>query len=160
MNKALFLDRDGVINRDFLPYQHKLEHFYINDDVFPVLKNLHDKNYLLIIISNQGGIAKGLYSKKDVYVLYDHLNKLAAEYNFQFTDIYFCPHHDMYGRCICRKPDSQMLEKAMARYNVDPHISYFVGDTDRDVQAGLKAGVNTIKVIPNQSLKKIEELIK
>ena len=160
MNKAIFLDRDGVINRDFLPYHFKKDQFFVNEDVWEVVKVLKSKGYLLIIITNQGGIAKGLYTKEDVEKLHNGMKKEAAKYDIQFNEIYFCPHHDHYGKCICRKPDSLMLEKAIARFNIDPAISYFIGDTDRDVYAGLKAGVNTIRIIPNQSFKKILELVK
>jgi D-glycero-D-manno-heptose 1,7-bisphosphate phosphatase len=159
MNKAVFLDRDGVINRDFLPYQYKEEHFFINDGVWETLKEIKARDYLMIIITNQGGIAKGLYTKQDVDKIHEGLIKKAAQHGIEFTEIYFCPHHDKYGKCLCRKPNSIMLEKAIARFNIDAYKSYFIGDTDRDVQAGLGAGVNTIRVIPNQSLKKVLDLI-
>jgi D-glycero-D-manno-heptose 1,7-bisphosphate phosphatase len=160
MNKAVFLDRDGVLNRDFLPYHFKEEQFFINDDVWEVLPELKSRGYLFIIITNQGGIAKGLYTKEDVDNIHAGLIKTAADKGIEFLDIYFCPHHDQYGKCLCRKPDSLMLEKAIARFDIDPQISYFIGDTDRDVLAGIKAGVNTIKIISNQSLKKVADLIK
>jgi D-glycero-D-manno-heptose 1,7-bisphosphate phosphatase len=160
MNKAIFLDRDGVLNRDFLPYHFKEAHFFINDDVWEVLSQLKARGYLLIIITNQGGIAKGLYTKEDVDNIHAGLIKAAADKGIEFLEIYFCPHHDQYNKCLCRKPDSIMLEKAIARFDIDPQISYFIGDTDRDVQAGIKAGVNTIKIISNQSLKKVADLIK
>ncbi len=160
MKKAIFLDRDGVLNYDFLPYHFKPEHFIINKDVWEVLKIFREKGYLMIIITNQGGIAKGLYTKDDVNQIHQGLIKSAAEHGIHFLEIYFCPHHDNHGKCLCRKPNSGMLEKAIARFNIDPSVSYFIGDTERDVHAGLKAGVNTIKITANQSLQKVAKLIK
>ena len=160
MKKAVFLDRDGVINRDFLPYHFKKDHFFINEGLWEGLIQFKQKGYLLIIISNQGGIAKGLYTIRDVDKLHSDLIKEAAGYQIEFTEIYFCPHHDLYGKCICRKPDSLMLEKAIARFNIDPKVSYFIGDTDRDVQAGLKAGVTPIRISANKPLTEIMSLVK
>ncbi|MGI8892131.1 MAG: D-glycero-alpha-D-manno-heptose-1,7-bisphosphate 7-phosphatase [Bacteroidia bacterium] len=160
MIKAVFLDRDGVLNRDFLPYHFRKDQFFINRDVWESLRKIKKKGYAMILITNQGGIAKGLYTKVDVDVLHKDLIKTAAENEIEFLEVYFCPHHDLFGKCLCRKPGSVMLEKALARFNIDPVISYFIGDTERDVFAGLKAGVQTIKIIPNQSLLKVIDLIK
>lgn len=160
MNKAVFLDRDGVINRDFLPYHFKQEHFFINPGLWDALKEIKNKGYLFIIISNQGGIAKGLYKKEDVDKLHSVLINEARKYDIKFSEIYFCPHHDLYGKCLCRKPDSVMLEKAIARFNINESNSYFIGDTDRDIQAGLKAGVIPIKINANTPLTEIVSLIK
>ncbi len=151
-NKAVFLDRDGVINKEQGNYVTHLEDFIINIGVVEALKIFRDKNYLLIVISNQGGIAKGICTKEEVDYLHHHLHRSFKNNGIQLSAIYYCPHHPDVTNCICRKPDSQMLEKAMARFNIDPLQSYFIGDADRDMEAGKKAGVKTIKVIANQSL--------
>ena len=152
MNKAVFLDRDGVINLDHLPYQHKVEDFHILEGIGDTLKVLKDRGYLLIIISNQGGIAKSIYKKEDSERLHKILQDYLNNYNVKLDEVYYCPHHPVSGNCICRKPDSQMLEKGIARFNVDRERSYFVGDMERDMEAGRKAGLNVIKVTANDPL--------
>ncbi|MCX6275540.1 MAG: HAD family hydrolase [Bacteroidetes bacterium] len=154
-NKAVFLDRDGVINREQSRYVTHLEDFIINDGVVEALKIFRDKNYLLIVISNQGGISKGLCTKEEVDYLHLHLQRVMSNKGIEISEVYYCPHHPDVTNCICRKPDSQMLEKAMARFNINPLQSYFIGDAERDIEAGKKAGVKTIKVEANQSLMEV-----
>ncbi len=152
MNKAVFLDRDGVLNRDYLPYQYKVEHIHINPGVIETLKELQERNYILIIITNQGGIAKGIYDHKDVEKVNNFICSHFEKEKIKITEIYYCPHHDSISACICRKPDSVMLEKAMARFNIDKQLSYFVGDNKGDVEAALKAGVTPVKVDANNDM--------
>ena len=158
-NKAVFLDRDGVINRELGKYVTHLEDFIINDGVEAALKSFQEKKYALIVISNQGGIAKGICSKDEVDYLHLHLQRAMKNKGIEILEVYYCPHHPDTSNCICRKPDSQLLEKAMARFDIDPALSYFIGDADRDMQAGGKAGVRTIKVEPNQSLMDVADLV-
>jgi D-glycero-D-manno-heptose 1,7-bisphosphate phosphatase len=160
MNKAVFLDRDGVINIDIKDYTYRLEDFKIIDGVIEAMKIFSEKGYLLIVITNQGGIAKRLYGHQQVAVLHGHLETILSKENILLTDIYYCPHHPVTGNCICRKPDSLLLEKAIARYEIDPSLSYFIGDRERDVIAGEKAGVHTIMIETNSSLLDIAHLIK
>ena len=151
-NKAVFLDRDGVINRERGDYTWLLEDFILNDGVVEALSEFHRRGYLLIVISNQSGIAKGFYSKEDVDYLHLHLQRVLRNKEIELTEIYYCPHHPSVTSCLCRKPDSLMLEKAIARFQIDVSQSYFIGDAGRDVEAGKRAGVNTILVEPNSSL--------
>jgi D-glycero-D-manno-heptose 1,7-bisphosphate phosphatase len=159
-NKAVFLDRDGVINRERKDYTYRLKDFIINDGVVEALKVFRDKGYLLIVISNQSGIAKKIYTRQDVEMIHDYLRKILAENNLELAEIYYCPHHQTVSRCLCRKPDSLLLEKAMARFSIDPLQSYFIGDVERDIEAGNKAGVSTIKIEANSSLREILHLIR
>jgi D-glycero-D-manno-heptose 1,7-bisphosphate phosphatase len=152
MNKAVLLDRDGVLNRERDDYTHKINDFIVLPDVVSALKILQEKGYMLIVISNQSGIAKGVFSIADVEKLHKHLAVHLNEYGIQLKEIYYCPHHPEFGSCICRKPDSLMVEKALARFNVDPEKSYFIGDKERDVLAGKKAGVKGILIESNSSL--------
>jgi D-glycero-D-manno-heptose 1,7-bisphosphate phosphatase len=154
-NKALFLDRDGVINREQGNYVVHLEDFIINDGVAEALAIAQKKNYLLIVISNQGGISKGICTRQQVEYLHLHLQRALKNKGILVAEIYYCPHHPEVTNCICRKPDSLLLEKAMARFNIDPLQSFFIGDADRDMEAGEKAGVQTIKVEANQSLMEV-----
>ncbi len=158
--KAVFLDRDGVLNREMGNYVAHLEEFIINDGVIPALEIFSRKNYLLIVISNQGGIAKGLCTKEEVDYLHLHLERSLKLRGIVLSEIYYCPHYPEVTACICRKPGSLMLEKAIARFNIDAANSYFIGDADRDIEAGVKAGVQTIKVRSNQSLMEIVDRIR
>ena len=160
MNKAIFLDRDGVINRDALPYTFRIEDFFILDGVYDALKLFQKKNYLLIVISNQGGIGKNIYSKEDAERVIKFMNERLNENGIFLSEVYYCPHHPSKGNCICRKPDSLLIEKGLARFEIDPMQSYFIGDMDRDIQAAAKAGVKGIKIKVNSNLASIIHLIK
>lgn len=158
-NKAVFLDRDGVINVE-RGYTHRLEDFVILPDLIEVLQLLQKKGYLLIIVSNQSGIAKDLYTQAEVEILHQHLLGELNKNNIQLSEIYYCVHHSDVSRCICRKPDSLFVEKGLARFDIDPARSYFIGDKERDVEAGEKAGVKGILIEANISLKTILDQIK
>lgn len=152
MNKAIFLDRDGVINVE-RGYTHRLEDFLILPDLVESLQRFLKQGYLLIVISNQSGIAKGLYNQEDVEVLHAFLKKELRRNNITLSEIYYCVHHPDVSKCICRKPDSLFVEKALARFGIDPGKSFFIGDKERDVEAAAKAGVEGILIEANSSLK-------
>lgn len=151
MNKAIFLDRDGVINFE-RGFTHRLEDFQILPDLVEMLKWFREKGFLLIVVSNQSGIAKDLYKQTDVEMLHEHLNTELKKEGITFDEIYYCIHHPDVSNCICRKPDSLFVEKALARFNIDPAASYFIGDKERDVEAAEKAGVKGILIEANSSL--------
>lgn len=160
MNKAVFIDRDGVINHDPGDYTYKLSEFKILDGVTEALKKFINKGYLLIIITNQGGISKKIYGHEEVKLIHDYLiEKLTAEH-ILLTEIYYCPHHPDSEKCICRKPGSLLLEKAIARFAIDASQSYFIGDRDRDKEAGIMAGVQPIVIPTNSSMSAIVNLVK
>ncbi|HTB07813.1 MAG TPA: HAD family hydrolase [Bacteroidia bacterium] len=152
MNKAVLLDRDGVLNKEREAYNFQLEDFEILPDVAPALKLLREKGYLLIVISNQGGIGKGMFTVADVEKMHGKLNNYLKEHGLHLDEIYYCTHHPETGNCICRKPDSELVEKALARFDIDPAQSYFIGDKERDVMAGKKVGVEGILIPSNFSL--------
>ncbi len=154
MNKAIFLDRDGVINTE-RGYTHRLEDFVILPDLIEVLQLFQQKGYLLIMVSNQSGVAKKLYNQSEVEVLHEYLIEEFKTNNITLSEIYYCIHHPDVSRCICRKPDSLFIEKALARFNIDATKSYFIGDKERDTEAGEKAGVKGILIEANSSLKEI-----
>ncbi|HEX3008569.1 MAG TPA: HAD family hydrolase [Bacteroidales bacterium] len=151
-NKAVFLDRDGVINRERGEYTWRKEDFTINEGVFEFLSYAQKKGYLLIIISNQGGIQRGKYSLKDVEIVHQYLKDELSKHGIHLSDIYICPHHDKTERCFCRKPQPIMLEKAIARFKIDVNQSFFFGDSKRDMEAGNSVGVKSILIEPNTSL--------
>jgi len=156
MNKAIFLDRDGVINHPKKNYYvFRAEDFSINKGVFDALYELQEKDYLLIVISNQGGISKGKYSKSDVAKVHAFMEQEFSRHAIYLTEIYYCPHHTRNENCLCRKPAPLMIEKALARFEIDPDRSWFIGDKKSDVEAGVRAGVKTIRIRKNQDLRKV-----
>lgn len=158
--KAVFFDRDGIINIDKgFYYVCSVDEFILNEGAVDLLKYVRSKGYLMIIVSNQGGISKDLYTKEDVEAIHDKMNMLLESEGIYFDEIYYCPHHPDTGRCICRKPDTLFFEKAIARYGIDPSLSYFIGDRDTDEEAGKKAGLNAIKVEANINLSFLKKLI-
>lgn len=156
-NKALFLDRDGVINRERGEYTFKVEDFEILPSVISSLKLAQEKGYKLIIITNQGGIAKGLYTHKDVEIAHEYLKSELTRNGIQLTDIFYSPHHQDYSKSLGRKPASLMFEKAIAIYDVDTSRSIMIGDSERDIIASEKVGIKGIKIEPNSSIFTIVE---
>ena len=159
MNKAVFFDKDGVINCERGEYNYKIEDFQINDGVILSLKELQKAGFLLIIITNQGGISKGIYTKNHVEILHQHLKNLLYKEGINLTEIYYCPHHSDNEQCLCRKPESLLIEKALARFKINSSLSYFIGDKETDIMAGKKAGLNTFKIKSNENLSGYTRLI-
>ncbi len=160
-NKAVFLDRDGVLNKELGDYVCKVKDFKILAHNFTALKQLQDRGYLLIVATNQGGLAKGWYSENELEKMHNLLKSTyAAEADVTFTDIFYCPHHpDFTGTCDCRKPKPGLLLKGIEKYNIDPSLSYFIGDRERDVEAGAAAGVTGILINSDQPIDDILHLI-
>ena len=141
--KCVFLDRDGVLNRERGEYTYKLDEFEVLPGVPEALRLLKQNGYLLIVVTNQGGIAKKLYSKADVIACH---SKLQDSCDSLVDAIYYAPGHPNFSESLSRKPDSLMLERAMAKYNIDPAQSWMVGDSLRDIEAAEKVGVRSILV--------------
>lgn len=160
MNKAVFLDRDGVLNKELGDYVCKFDDFSILEHNFEPLLELQDRGYLLIVITNQGGLAKGWYTPETLKQMHDHLIETYLRQGIKITEAYYCNHHPQYnGLCLCRKPGSLMLEKAIARFEIDASQSYFIGDRERDVIAGEAAGVKGILIDSDQPIGEVLNLI-
>lgn len=141
MNKALFLDRDGVINKE-KNYLYKIEDFEFIDGVFETCKYFQDKGYLIIIITNQAGIARGKYTEDDYQILTDWMIKEFEKKNIKISKVYHCPHHpDFSGDCECRKPNPGMILQAKKDFDIDLSQSILVGDKNSDIEAGIKGGI-------------------
>ncbi|MDD3860782.1 MAG: HAD family hydrolase [Bacteroidales bacterium] len=151
-NKAVFLDRDGVINLERGKYTCNPDDFILNEGIIESVKLLNDSGFLVIVISNQGGIAKSLYTITDVIEIHKKFCSLLKEKDAWIDDFFFCPHHDSISRCICRKPESLLFEKALAINNIDSRKSFMIGDSQRDVQAAEKAGIKGILIQANENI--------
>jgi len=141
MNKALFLDRDGVINKE-KNYLYKIEDFEFINGVFETFKYFQDKDYILIIITNQAGIARGKYTEEDFDILTEWMIKEFKKENINISKVYHCPHHpDFSGECKCRKPNIGMLMEAQKDFDIDMKNSILVGDKNSDIEAGINATI-------------------
>lgn len=153
MNKAVFLDRDGVINKKGGSYYIFLkEEFIFNQGMFEALRYLSSRGYLLIVITNQGGISKGIYTSQQTEELHNHMTAMLGKEGIEISAVYYCPHHPDNETCSCRKPDSLMFEKAISEYKIDRRSSFMIGDSEIDVEAAIKAGISGIKVETNSNL--------
>lgn len=143
MNKALFLDRDGVINVE-KDYLHKIKDFEFIDGIFRVCKYYQDQGYKIFVVTNQSGIARGYYSEEDFRLITNWMLNEFKVLGIYISHVYYCPHHpDITGECECRKPKPGMLLEASQDFNIDLNSSIIIGDKERDIEAGINAGVKT-----------------
>lgn len=141
MKKALFLDRDGVVNKE-KNYLYKIEDFEFIDGVFETCRYFQEQDYLIIIVTNQAGIARGKYSEKDFYILTEWMFREFRKEDINISGIYHCPHHPEFdGKCDCRKPKPKMILDAQKEFDIDFSRSILVGDKNSDVEAGINAGI-------------------
>jgi D-glycero-D-manno-heptose 1,7-bisphosphate phosphatase len=144
--KALFLDRDGVINIDH-GYVSCSAQFDFIEGVFKACKNFQTKGYKIIVVTNQSGIALGYYTTNEFDQLTNWMCEQFAAHGVDITAVYYCPHHPNNGyapyvqECQCRKPSPGMLLQAIAEHDIDPTLSIMVGDKVCDIQAADAAGV-------------------
>jgi len=148
--KAVFLDRDGVLNVD-IGYTHKVADLKIPPGAAEGLKSLSDLGYSLIIVSNQSGIARGYFGEKELEKFNTALFSAYAKEGVTFEKAYHCPHHpDFTGECDCRKPRAALLNKAKKEFNIDMGNSILIGDQDSDITAGKKASVGKTFLIRSE----------
>lgn len=156
MKKAIFLDRDGTLNNNKDHYYiWRIEDFQLNPGVRETLSELKKRGYLLIVITNQGGVSKGEYSLEDVEDVHTYMRSVLEESGVVLDEVLYCPHHSDQEACLCRKPMPLMIQKALARFDIDPAQSWMVGDSERDVEAGKAAGVRALLVESNGDLRKV-----
>lgn len=149
MNKAVFLDKDGTLVQN-VEYNVKTEKVVLMPGVASSLKELKEEGYLLIIITNQSGIARGLFDEQAIRNVGIYLKKLLSLWRVELDGFYFCPHHidgkvkEFAVDCDCRKPKPGMLYQAAFDHDIDLQNSWMIGDIIGDVQAGKQAGCRTI----------------
>ncbi len=149
-SKAIFLDRDGTINIDY-GYVYKIDDLELIEGVQEALNIFYNAGYLLIVISNQSGVARGYYSMEECSSFNAALSDKVEKGGAKITDFFICPHIDE-DNCLCRKPKSYMIEEAIERYNIDRGYSYMFGDKASDIEAGEGAGVKSFLITEEHSL--------
>lgn len=142
-NKCIFLDRDGVLNKDYVDYVYTLERLEILPGTKEAISALKQAGYLVVVITNQSGIAKGIYTRDDMHKVHNEMRDI---YDSHIDDFYYAPWHPVVSESLTRKPGSLMFEKAIAKYDIDPAVSWMIGDKDRDLVPAKKLGMQTIQV--------------
>ena len=149
-NKALFLDRDGVINKNY-GYVFSMKNFVWLKSAKEAIRYAYVKKYLIIIITNQSGVARGLYSENDIKKLHNEINKQLKMRNCKIHDFFYCPYHPKYGNkkyrrnSYLRKPNPGMILKAIKKWNINRDKSLMIGDNKIDMVASKKAGLRFVK---------------
>ncbi len=173
MQKAIFLDRDGVINVE-KNYLYKIEDFEFVDGVFESLKYLQNLGYKLFIITNQSGVSRGYYSLDDFLILTQWMINRFQEHNIEISQVELCPHGPN-DNCPCRKPKIGMIDNILKKHAIDLENSWLIGDKSSDIKCAKNANIkNTIQVQSGhsfdeneskadfviKSIKNIEKIIK
>lgn len=144
--RAVFLDRDGTLNVE-VNYLHRIEDLVLVPGATEAIRTLNQAGYLVLVVTNQAGIARGYYDETALHRLHDHLAEVLAASGARLDGIYFCPHHPDFGNpCDCRKPAPGMLLRAAAEHNLDLQQCWLVGDSAGDIGAGRAAGCRTLLV--------------
>lgn len=144
MKKALFLDRDGVINKE-INYLHKVNDFVFIDEIFEICHFYLKHGFIIIVITNQAGIAKGYYKEEDFELLTNWMIKEFLKKGIHIEKVYHCPHHPDYtGDCDCRKPKPGMIIRASKEFDIDLSQSVLIGDKLSDIESGLNSGIKYV----------------
>lgn len=144
-SSALFLDRDGVINKD-VGYAHRPDQIEFMSQIFERCRLAHTQGKKIIIITNQSGVGRGYYSEAEFHGLMAWMKARFAEEGCPITAYYYCPHAPD-AKCECRKPKPGMILQAAKEWDIDLAASCFMGDKETDRQAALAAGVGLFELI-------------
>ncbi|MBT3209810.1 MAG: D-glycero-beta-D-manno-heptose 1,7-bisphosphate 7-phosphatase [Bacteroidetes bacterium] len=164
-NKAIFIDRDGVLNyeKSYIKSPEELELFPFSAKA---IKKINNSEYLTIVITNQSGIARNLFTEETLFEIHEKLHLELKKANARIDKIYYCPHFpeasENYNKkfvrdCDCRKPKSRMLFQAAKDFNIDLSKSFMIGDSERDIIAGKNAGLTTILVKTGKNIQNIKQ---
>ena len=141
--KCIFLDRDGVLNVDNPDYTFRVADFKIIPGVIEALNALKKAGFLLVVVTNQSGIAKGIYTRMEVDECHRYFQKECGNLIDHF---YFSPYHRTVTQSLATKPDTLMFEKAIAKFNIDVQTSWMIGDRGRDIVPARQLGIKTIQI--------------
>jgi histidinol-phosphate phosphatase family protein len=144
MSKAVFLDRDGTLS-EHVHYLSDPEKFRLMPDAIKALKLLAGAGYKLVVVTNQSGVARGLFTEETLARIHGRMKMLLADGGVRLDGVYYCPHHPEAG-CSCRKPATGMIDAACAELGIECEGSFMVGDATADILLGENAGLKTILV--------------
>jgi len=150
-NPAVFLDRDGTINVE-KDYLYRIDEFEFTPGAVEAIRLLNQAGYLVVVVTNQSGVARGYYTEADVKTLHAHINQVLNSQGARVDAWYYCPHHEQ-GKppynlaCDCRKPMPGMLRQAAVDHAIDLTRSWMVGDKPADIEAGQAAGCRPVLVM-------------
>jgi D-glycero-D-manno-heptose 1,7-bisphosphate phosphatase len=145
MNKAIFLDRDGVINKERKDYVKTIDELEIFENISWCIQQLKKNNYLVIVITNQSVINRGLINTKKIDEIHAEIQRYLTKFNTKIDAFYFCPHRPD-ENCFCRKPNPGLILQASNDFNIDLKSSWMIGDNESDMLSGQNAGCRTIKL--------------
>jgi len=151
MKKAVFLDRDGTVNEE-VGYMRDLSLLTVIPGVGRAIKKLNDAGFLVVLVTNQSGVARGYFPESHVNEAHSRLKELLVKDGARLDAVYYCPHHPTAGTtkhtrvCACRKPGTGLIDQAVRDLTIDVHQSYMVGDKWSDVELGHRAGAASILV--------------
>ena len=143
--KAVFLDRDGVINKNKIDYVKTINELELFPNIENSIKKLKKNNFFVIVITNQSAINRNLMTYEQLNEIHSAIQIYLKTFDTSIDKFYFCPHRPNQN-CNCRKPKTGMLIQAIEEFNIEPRSSWMIGDNDSDIEAGLAIGCKTIKI--------------
>ena len=156
MKAAVFLDRDGVLNRDSEDFIRTAEEVEMLPGVPEAVRKLNDAGFIAVVITNQSGIARGFFSEEALGMIHRKLIPQVESAGGHISGVYYCPHLPDEG-CNCRKPLPGMLEQAAREHGIDLKRSFFVGDRPEDIACGFGVGARTVLVLTGKSAEYVPE---
>jgi D-glycero-D-manno-heptose 1,7-bisphosphate phosphatase len=156
LKKALFLDRDGVVI-NYIPYLSSPEQVQIPEGAGKALQYWKNRDYLLILITNQSGVGRGRFTLEDVELVHERVRQIYQPFGVEFDDIFLCPHHPD-DNCQCRKPSGEMLIKAAEKHGISLADSFFLGDAPSDLEAAIAAGCQPVLVLTGRGQTTLKEI--
>ncbi len=156
--RAVFLDRDGTVCED-VNYLARAEDLNLFPFATEAVKLLNRNGFLVILITNQSGIARGFFGEDDLRLIHQKLEKELADADAKLDAIYFCPHHSA-DNCDCRKPKIGMINEALNDFEIDLENSWMIGDKAIDIETGFNAGTRTALVLTGYGQKELLNLRK
>lgn len=154
-NRAVFMDRDGTMAID-VHYCRRPEDFKLYPETAGAVRRLKESGFKVIVITNQSGIARGYFNEATLAEIHDEMRKQLAGEGAALDGIYFCPHHPDDG-CDCRKPGPKLILQAIKEHDINPELSFMVGDLQMDIDLGRKAGCKTALVKRQDDEQKIND---
>jgi histidinol-phosphate phosphatase family protein len=155
--KAVFVDRDDTLAKD-VPYCSSPSKFHLLPGVPKAIADLNNAGYIVIVVTNQSGIARGLFDENVLTAIHEKMRKEIEAGGGCIEDIFYCPHHPD-DHCTCRKPETDMGVAAINKHNINPSASFMIGDHENDIEFGRRLGLKTYRISEKMSLANIVEEI-